>query len=391
MNLGFLNPLLHRPGPWASVYMDTSAIAEDAVAVQELQARDAGDRLAGLGADEATCHAVYGALAGASRDDAGRAVFATDGEVVLDVPLASPPPAPPTADWAVLPRLAPLLEYGGEPACLVAFVDRKGADLQLRGGHGRPRPAGEVTGQQWPLHRTGRDDWSERHFQLAVENTWEENAALIARTLADEAGRTEAEILVLAGDPRERRAVRDRLPEELRAAAVESEHGGRAAGSSQELLDADVERARADRSRAHAEEALSRFRAGRAPAGDRIDAAEGVPALVDAAREHRIDELLLRPGGADLHHDVWVGPEPDQLAMRRSESQYLGEPLPAAARADDALLRSAAATGAAVIGLPAGDGGRRGADGAVPVGGLGALLRWPYQGAVPGGGARPER
>ncbi|ARQ67637.1 baeRF2 domain-containing protein [Streptomyces marincola] len=389
MNLGFLNPLLHRPGPWATVYLDTSAVAENAVEVRELQARDACDRLAELGADEATCRAVYGALADAGREDAGHAVFATDGEVVLNVPLNTPPPSPPQAAWSVLPRLAPLLEYGGgDPACLVAFVDRKGADLELLGSHGRPRPEGQVEGRDWPLHRTGRDDWHERHFQLAVENTWEENAALIADRLTAEAARTEAELLVLAGDPRQRRAVHDRLPEELRAATVETEHGGRAAGASRELLDAEVARARAERVRAHADEVLDRFMAGRSPAGEHIDAAEGVPALVDAAREHRIDELLVRSGGTDLHQEVWVGHEPDQVALRRSDSQYLGEPSPAAARADDALLRSAAATGASVIALPAddrADGGHR-----VPVGGLGALLRWPYQGAVPGGGARPD-
>lgn len=92
MNLAFLDPLLHKPGPWASVYFDTSDATEDAAAVRELQARGARDRLADLGADEATCRAVYDTLGGLAPDDAGRAVFATDGETVLDVPLAAPPP-----------------------------------------------------------------------------------------------------------------------------------------------------------------------------------------------------------------------------------------------------------------------------------------------------------
>ncbi|MDT0344227.1 baeRF2 domain-containing protein [Streptomyces litchfieldiae] len=388
MNLGYLNPLLHRPGPWASVYLGTSEVTEDAERVQELEVRGACDQLADLGADDATCRAVYAELSRATRDDAGRAVFATDGEVVMHIPLSAPPPAPPLANWGVLPRLGPLLDYGErDPTCLVAYVDRRGADLELRGTHGKPRPAGEVTGREWPMHRTGRADWSQRHFQLAVENTWQENAARIAETLATDAARAHAELLVLAGDRRERREVRERLPEGLQARTVESDYSGRAAGTKSERLDAEVEQARHERTREQTEEAMDRFRAGRIPAHDRIDAAEGVPALVDAAREHRIAELLMRPGGPDLHRDVWVGPEPDQLALRRSESQYLGEPLPSAARADDALLRSAVATGAEVVPLPAtGDGPRQ-----MPVGGLGALLRWPYGGTVPGGGARPER
>ncbi|WP_326595215.1 baeRF2 domain-containing protein [Streptomyces sp. NBC_01803] len=385
MNLAFLDPLLHKPGPWASVYFDTSDATEDAAAVRELQARGARDRLADLGADEATCRAVYDTLGGLAPDDAGRAVFATDGETVLDVPLAAPPPSPPLTSWAVLPRLGPLLDYGErDPTCLVAFVDRRGADLQLRGTHGRPRPADEVRGRQWPMHRTGRADWSERHFQLAVQNTWDENAARIAERLAADAERAHAEMLVLAGDRRERRAVRERLPESLREVTVESDHGGRAAGSSPRLLDADIAQAREDLAREHTTEALERFEAGRMPAHGRVDAAEGVPALVDAAREHRIDTLLVRLDGPDLHQDVWVGHEPDQLAVRRTDSRYLGEPAPAAARADDALLRSAAATGADVVALRGAGAGT----GAMPVGGLGALLRWPYTDGVPGGGHR---
>ncbi|RBM07287.1 Vms1/Ankzf1 family peptidyl-tRNA hydrolase [Streptomyces sp. PT12] len=387
MDMGFLNPLLHRAGPWASVYMDTSAVAEDAVAVRELQARDACERLAETGADEATCRAVFDTLSGVTREDAGQAVFATDGEAVLRVPLSVPPPSPAPTSWAALPRIAPLLDYGErEPTCLVAFVDRRGADLQLRGTHGRPRPAGHVEGdQQWPIHRTGRADWSERHFQLAVENTWEQNAARIAETLAADAEASHAELLVLAGDPRQRRSVHERLPEPLREITVESEHGGRSAGTKDNRLDEDVERARGERARSRAEETLDRFRAGRSIAGDGIDAAEGLPALVDAAREHRISSLLVRPDGPDLHRDVWVGAEPDQVSVRKSDAQYLGATMPAAARADDALLRSAAANGAEVIALPAADGDPR----EVPVGGLGALLRWPFSDGNPGGGIRP--
>ncbi|WP_059005966.1 baeRF2 domain-containing protein [Streptomyces specialis] len=385
MNLAFLDPLLHKPGPWASVYFDTSDATENSAEVRELQARDACDRLAGLGADPATCRAVYDRLSGLAPDDAGRAVFATDGEAVLDVPLAAPPPSPPLTSWAVLPRLAPLLDYGErDPTCLVAYVDRRGADLELRGTHGRPAPADEVRGRQWPMHRTGRADWSERHFQLAVQNTWDENAARIAETLATDAERAHAAMVMLAGDPRQRRAVRERLPESLREVTVESEHGGRAAGSSARLLDADIEEARERLARERTAEALERFEAGRAPADGRLDAAEGVPALVDAAREHRIDTLLVRHDGPDLHRDVWVGHEPDQVALRRSDSRYLGEPAPEPARADDALLRSAAATGADVVALPTAPAGA--GTGAVPAGGLGALLRWPYADGVPGGG-----
>ncbi|MFJ3104344.1 hypothetical protein [Streptomyces sp. NPDC086835] len=65
---------------------------------------------------------------------------------------------------------------GQDPACLVAYIDRTGTDCELRGA-GRPQDAGQVQGQDRPVHRTGSADWSERHFQLKVENTWDQNAA----------------------------------------------------------------------------------------------------------------------------------------------------------------------------------------------------------------------
>ncbi|MFV2121139.1 hypothetical protein ACE14D_22955, partial [Streptomyces sp. Act-28] len=115
--------------------------------------------------------------------------------------------------------------------------------------------------------------------------------------------------------------------------------------------------------------------AGRAPGGGSAagaSAAEGVPALVEAAREHRIAELLIRPEGPDAHRQVWVGAQPDQVAVRRTETQYLGDTEPLPARADDALLRSALAAGADVLRV------RPEIEDDLPVGGLGALLRWPY-------------
>ncbi|MGA5096259.1 Vms1/Ankzf1 family peptidyl-tRNA hydrolase [Streptomyces lavendulocolor] len=374
MQLAFLTSLFDRPGPWASVYLDTSRVDESARERLELQARDACRTLAAQGCDPATERAVHDALTAWPRPagEAGRAVFAAHGEVVLDPPLTRRPLAPADVTWAALPRLAPLLDLAAqEPVCLVAYIDRTGADLELRSPLGGT-PAGHVEGRDWPVHRTGSADWSERHFQLSVENTWEENAERIARALAECEEETGADVIVLAGDVRERHSVHERLPAEVRPLAVESEHGGRAPGSDVRLLDEDVEAARQDHLRRLAERELDRFRAARSPAGAPPSAAEGVPALVEAAREHRIEELLIRPEGPDAHREVWVGAEPDQIAVRRSDTHYLGEREPLPARADDALLRSAVMTGAEVLRVRPED------EADLPVGGLGALLRWPY-------------
>ncbi|GAB3012590.1 Vms1/Ankzf1 family peptidyl-tRNA hydrolase [Streptomyces pseudoechinosporeus] len=372
MDLAFLRPLYEFPGPWASVYVGTSQHTESTPHERSLTAQAASRQLADQGADEPTCRAVRSALEELrhSTEPHGRALFATGGQVVLDPALTAPPPGGLSVTWSALPHTAPLLDLLGEdPVCVVAYVDRRGADFELRSALGS-REAGSVTGRQWPLHRTSTVDWSERHFQLRVENTWEHNAAEIADALAVCQEETRADLLILVGDDRERRAVHERLPQRLQDRTMEAPHGP---GS--RLLDEDVERIRAEHVRRRAAEDLERFMAARAPDADgNVGAVEGVPAVIEAAREHRIDELLIIPEGPDTHREVWVGEAPDQLAVRRTDTKTLGEPRPWSARADDALLRSVIASGAPALSLTPAvpEAGPQTA----PVGGLGALLRW---------------
>ncbi|MEU9054318.1 Vms1/Ankzf1 family peptidyl-tRNA hydrolase [Streptomyces sp. NPDC048384] len=367
MDLAFLHPLYEHPGPWASVYVGTSRHTEDTPHERHLTARALTRELAGQGADDATCRAVQEALEGLehSSEPHGRAIFARAGEVALDPPLARAPQRD-GSRWAPLPHTAPLLELAGEdPVCVVAYVDRRGAAFELRTALGR-QDAGAVTGRQRPVHRTSTADWSERHFQLKVENTWEHNAAEIADALTVCQEETRADLLILVGDDRERRTVHERLPQRLHDLVVEAPHG-----TGSRLLDEDVEQARAEHVRQRAARELERFLAARDPGPEgRAVAVEGVPALVEAAREHRIDELLIRPDSPDAHREVWVGEDADQLAVRRTDLKILGEQNSWSARADDALLRCAVATGAGALSVtPAGPEKD-------PAGGLGALLRW---------------
>ncbi|MEU5086432.1 Vms1/Ankzf1 family peptidyl-tRNA hydrolase [Streptomyces sp. NPDC021356] len=370
MDLAFLHPLYEHPGPWASVYVDTSRPADDTARELHLTARAMARELAQRGADEATCRAVRDAIEELrhSPDPHGRAFFARAGAVVLDPRLARPPQGGSRAEWGPLPRVGPLLDLAGEdPVAIVAYVDRKGADFELRSALGR-REAGAVVGRQWPVHGAGGVDWSERHFQLKVENTWEHNAAEIADALSVCQEETRADLLIMVGDQRERHEVRGRLPRRLHERVVEATHGF---GS--RLLDEDVEQLRAEHVRDRIDEELDRFRAARSPDEEgRSGAVEGVPALVEAAREHILEELLIRPEAADAHREVWIGEDPDQLAARRTELKALGERHSWSTRADDALIRSAVATDAAALSLapvaPL-------MEDDAPTGGLGAILR----------------
>ena len=367
MDLSSLRPLFDRPGPWASVYMDTSHNTEDAARRHELRVRAAVAELAEQGAEKRTCEAVRRALADVpvSGEPPARALFACDGEVVLDQPLATAPVLP-EATWAPLPRLGPLVALSDDgPSCLIAHIDRTGARLELDDGR-RRIPQGEVEGEQWPVHRTGRNEWSERHFQLKVENTWEQNAELIAGEIAKRCQATGARLVVLAGDPRERRLVLEHLPEQLRGLAVET---GR------DPSEEKIAQLRKERQEQRLAAVLDRFRAARgrpgehgAGGGQPGPAAEGVPAVVSAAQRRQVEALLVQPGSPDPARTVWIGPSPDQVAVDRKELESLGVSRPQAARADDALVRSAVAANAEVFAVPE--------DSREPAGGIGAVLRW---------------
>ncbi|MFI0786884.1 Vms1/Ankzf1 family peptidyl-tRNA hydrolase [Streptomyces lydicus] len=371
MRLSLLRPVIDRPGPWATVYAGLPPTTEDADEQQELTASAISAQLFAQGADEATCGAVHEALVarreGEPTGDAGHVLFAAHGVVVLDTPLPGRPVTS-LAAWGPVPRVTPLLAaVGDDPVCLVVRLDRRGADLSVVGERA-PEGAGQAGDADRP-HRTASGDWSERHVRTKAENTAEHTAAEIAEAVRDAYDSCGAEAVVLIGDARERHLVHDKLPEQLRAVTYESEHGGRAPGSETALVERDIAQVRAVQERDRVAAVTDRFRTGEAPGGKSAPlAAAGIPALIEAAREHRIDTLLVGAHGSDLGRQVWVGDDVDQLAVRGTELKYLGEEHPAAARADDALVRSVAASGARVVVVRDPE--------QAPAGGLGAILRW---------------
>ena len=109
-------------------------------------------------------------------------------------------------------------------------------------------------------------------------------------SLADAAEQSRPDVVVLAGEPHEREDVLDRLPARLRDHLAISDHGGRAAGTTSDLLDVDVVAASEEFLHRREREELDHFLA-----GGRDGTVVGVPELVGAAQHHRIDTLVLRP------------------------------------------------------------------------------------------------
>jgi hypothetical protein len=241
VNARFLRRLYERPGPWASVYLDTSTDTFDAPQQIELSWRAADEELARAGADQATRDALaaaVGAHTGTGRH--GLALFATAGRVLLARTLPHPP-ALPQVTWGALPSVLPLLTALGEQAhWLRVLVDRTGGDLVLdTGGVSRT-----VRGSQhYPMTKAAPGGWSQPRYQRSAENSWLHNAKEVAEQVARTVAETGADVVVLAGEVRERQLLADHLPPAVAERTVQTDAGSRAAGADPQPLDEVTERA----------------------------------------------------------------------------------------------------------------------------------------------------
>jgi hypothetical protein len=289
VNLAFLAPLYHRPGPWASVYLDIEPDRENSISLRDLGWRALNGQLEQAGADAATRDALDTAVFahnGVGRH--GLALFATGGEVVLEEPLPAAP-ARPDAVWTPLPALLPLVTMLGEQArWLRVVVDRGGGDLTLHSGG---VPATVKGSAHYPIRKVSAGGWSQPRYQRAAQTNWDRDAREVAEAVAQTADRTGADVLVLAGDMHARQLVAENLPARVAGQVVQTEAGSRAPGAAPEPLD----EATAEAVRVHVADrrasVLDTFRVGRAHGL----AAIGREAVLAALARVQVATLLIRP------------------------------------------------------------------------------------------------
>jgi Bacterial archaeo-eukaryotic release factor family 2 len=338
MELDFLSPLYARPGPFASVYLDTTRATEDAQERIDLRWRALRGELERAGADTATLDAVA-AEVGADKGEPGRhgqAIFAAGGEVLLAEVLPHPPVRD-EASWGPLPRVAPLLAERGErvPHVLVV-IDRLGADVTAV-GTGEAALEKQVQGDAtYPIRKVHPGGWSQSRFQNAAEENWADNAGQVADEVARLAAAVGAELVLVAGDVRARALLRDKLPETLRHRFAEVESGGRAAGADEEPMRAQVRAKLREKAAEHVAEVVDEFRR---ELGQRDRAVDGLAPVVAALRRGQVSRLLVR-ADADMSRPLWCGPDPLQLGLDQSELAALGSDEPVQDRADAVMLRA---------------------------------------------------
>lgn len=360
-HLAALRKVYDHTGPFVTVWLDATRSTESGAREVELRWRDVRGTVTGV--DDTLLDRI-GAVIEADRTPGrhGLLIVAADGEVLLAEPLRDPP-ATSAAHVAPLPRLMPYLtDRSQEIPHVVVVADRTGADILAVHSTGTIDTQ-SVTGADWPVHRTGRDQWDERHFQVRVENTWESNAKNVAEAVKRHVAEISARLVVVAGDVRARALIAGDLGENHGFAVRVIEEGGRPAGSSTEALEQAV-RDQVLRQIWHdRREVLEHLQQN---LGRREYAVAGVPGVVDALRASQADTVVLSDDPSSTI-TAWVGPEPVLFGVDDAEAAAFGLSDVDHDRFDSALVRAVVCTGASLLVTP---GAHDYLDG-----GIGALLR----------------
>ncbi|MDG4801203.1 Vms1/Ankzf1 family peptidyl-tRNA hydrolase [Micromonospora sp. WMMD980] len=340
MQLSFLRPLYDRPGPWCSVYLDASRDTHDSRPQVDLRWRALKGDLLAQGADQVTVEAVEEVVRRHEPmpGDYGIAVFASRGRVVLTEYLSAPPLRD-LATWATLPHTMPLVAQRGEQVAWVrVLADRTGADAMAVSAGGVPRRA-QVTGRESrQLRRVRPGGWSQSRYQRAAMEAWHHNAGDAAAATADLAERVGADVVVVAGDIRATGMIAAQLPERWQDVLVRTDAGARTSGSDDTLMDDLTVQTVAEVADRRIAAALDRF-------GVQEDVGAGLDAVVAALQRNQVDTMLL-VDDASADGELWVGPEPTEIATDPAQLADMSVADPQKVRADAALLRALIGTDA---------------------------------------------
>jgi hypothetical protein len=368
MRLDFLRPLYEGSGEYASLYLDASRTTEDAAELVALRWRAARERLADGGADPATLDALEDLVTGEANSVPGVAAFAGDGKVAFTAALPRPPRRE-ISRYARLPHVMPLLAQAPPRGPqLHVRADRSGGEIiavgpHPNGGEDHPDRAAreEISGHGWPVHKTKIGGWSQARYQRSAEEAWAENAKELAAAVTAAAAQYHAELIVVAGDVRARSLLLAYLGTPLRNSVVTVDREVDASSGLIEEVAEQAAQAWAD------DETCGRLEQFRSQLGTG-QALEGLAETLAVLRDGQASDVFVTDDPSSAAR-AWIGLEPTDVAASQEEMAERGIEHAVADRADAALVRAAAATGAELRFVPDGE--------QPPRSGVGALLRYP--------------
>ncbi|SCF24094.1 hypothetical protein GA0074695_4672 [Micromonospora viridifaciens] len=340
MQLSFLRPLYDRPGPWCSVYLDASRDTHDSRPAVDLRWRSLKGHLLEQGADRVTIDAVEEVVRrhDPMPGDYGLAVFATRGRVVLTEYLSAPPLRD-LATWSLVPHTMPLVAQRGEQIAWVrVLADRTGADAIAVSAGGVPRRAHVKGRESWQLRRVKPGGWSQSRYQRAAMEAWHHNAGDAAAATAELAEKVGADVVVAAGDIRATGMIAAQLPERWQDVLVRTDAGKRTGGADPAAMDDLTVQTIAEVADQRIAAALDRF-------GMQEDVGAGLDAVVAALQRNQVDTMLI-VDDPSADGELWIGPEPTEIATDPRQLEAMSVADPQRVRADAALLRALVGTNA---------------------------------------------
>jgi hypothetical protein len=291
------------------------------------------------------------------------------------------------ARWATLPHLLPLLAQAPEYVPhVVVRVGRTAATITGFDRTGREVLGAAAEGQNHPAHKAGGGGTAHYSLEHRTEEVWARNARAFAADIDRAVSQLHAELVVLTGDVRACSLVRDALGEHSRAISEQVAGPPPDDRTTAPQIGDEVRRLAAQRATRWTRDVLEQFEQERGRTSGL--AVTGLDPVIRALQLSQVRTLLLVDDPSS-ELQVWIGPEPMQLALTENDLRGIGSPVLGQDRADAALLRAVAATGADLVLVPHAaadqDPDRLGsaAGGAAPAGGqpdltdgIGALLRF---------------
>jgi hypothetical protein len=235
----------------------------------------------------------------------------------------------------------PLLAQSPPPIPhILVSVNREGGEVVT------PDACELVTGELWPVHKPSAGGSSQARYQRSAEETWDENAKRVAEQVAVQLKSMRGARVVIAGDVRARSLLLEHLPTAAREGAIIIDREIPASGAAMAQIArsklAALAEAELARKLDHWHNLLSR--------GGAVD---GLSRTMAALRDGLAADLFIvdRAGSAA---SAWVGPNGQDLSLKRDDLRNRGVPDPVKDRADAALIRAVAVTSAELDPLPGG-------------------------------------
>ncbi|HEV2796536.1 MAG TPA: Vms1/Ankzf1 family peptidyl-tRNA hydrolase [Nocardioides sp.] len=357
-----LRPAADLYGEVATAYVDVSRTNEDAAHEVEIRATNLRRELLDAGADEALVDTVTTRVVEPTGHggETSRVVVAHGDQLVTDMVLASVVPA--RQHHGPIAHLLPLARAQADDVrYALVRVDRAGADITVAGTVSPAQREMTSEGDHDELTKVKVGGWSQRRYQMRVEDSIERNAETVAKDLDRLAGNERIDLVLLAGDPTSVASVRDQVGTRVSERLEVLEHGTRADGADDDRLDEEVDAAVQRCRTRRLDEVLDRLGPDDAPK------AIGVGETLEALRRGEVETLILLDGALD-DRQAFAGPSPLLLATDPGELTALGVEEPQPDRLDELLLRAAIGQDANLLPLYA------------PIGslpdGVGAVLRF---------------